>query len=68
MLLYNVFNLLLFEILELVFLQVKTNLGTAAKRDTLGVRGNGEGTSSCGFPDILFVVVVLTDDLHPLCD
>ena len=59
-------DLFLLEILELVFLQVHADLGTATERGVDGVGGDGEGTASGRLPDVLFVVVVLRNDLNAL--
>ena len=68
MLLDDLLDLLLFEIFELVLLEVKAKLGTSSKGRIDGVRSNSEGTTSSRFPDILLIIVVLSDDLDTLSD
>ena len=67
-LLDDLLDALLLEVLELVLLQVKADLGTTAEGRVDGVEGDGEGTASSGLPDILLIVVVLGDDLHTIGD
>ena len=67
-LLDNVLDALLLEVLELVLLEVETDLGTAAEGRVDGVGRDGEGATGGRLPDVLLVVVVLGDDLHALGD
>ena len=62
----DLLDLFLLEILELVLLQVHADFSTTTERGVDGVGGDGEGTASRRFPDVLFVVVVLRDDLNAL--
>lgn len=68
MFLDNVLDLFLLEILGLVLFQVKTKLSATAERRVDGIRGDGEGATGSGLPDILLVVIVFGDDLDALCD
>ena len=68
MLLDDVLDALLLKVLELVLLEVETDLGTTAKRRVDGVGSDGEGATSSRLPDVLLVVVVLGNDLHTLGD
>ena len=66
MLLHDVLDPLLLEVVELIFLEVESELTTTTEGRVDGVRGDGEGTTSRRFPDVLLVIVVLGDDLHAL--
>ena len=66
MLLHDLLDALLLEVLELVLLQVKADLGTTAEGRVDGVEGDGEGAARSGLPDVLLIIVVLRDDLHAL--
>ena len=68
MLLHDLLDALLLEVLELVLLQVKADLGTTAEGRVDGVEGDGEGAASSGLPNVLLIVVVLGDDLHTIGD
>ena len=67
-LLYNFTNPFLVEVLLEIVLDVQLHRSTTAKSRALSVFGDGEGAAGGGLPDILFVVVVLGGDLHPLGD
>ena len=41
---------------------MEDHLGTTAKRLTLGVGNDAEGTTGGGLPDVLLIIVVLGDD------
>jgi len=64
--LYDLLNFFLLEVLELILLQVETDFSAATKRGIGGIGGDGECATGCGFPNILFVVVVFRDDLDAL--
>ena len=66
-LLDEVLEFSLFEVLELIFLEVEDDLGTTAEGFS-GVSLDGEGTSSSRLPDVLFVVVVLGVDFDLVGD
>ena len=68
MLLDSILDTLLLEILGLILLQVKADLGTTTERWVGGVEGDSEGATSRGLPDVLLVVVVFRDDLNTLGD
>jgi hypothetical protein len=67
-LLHDVLDLLLLQVLQLVLLEVKTNLGTMAKGRVDGIGGDGERATGRGLPDVLVIVIVFRDDLHTLGD
>ena len=67
-LLDNLLDLLLLEIIELILLEEHPDLGTASKGRIDGIGSDGEGTTSGRFPDVLFVVIVLGDDLDAFRD
>lgn len=64
----SILDFLLFEVLELVLLQEDSDLSATTKPRPFSVRGNREGSSSGGLPDILLIVVVLGHDLNALGD
>ena len=64
----NFLNPLLLKVLKLIFLHVQPNFASTANRRVNGVKGDGEGTAGSRFPDVLFVVIVLRDDLYTLGD
>ena len=68
MLLDDLLDALLLKVLELVLLEVETNLSTTSEWRVNGVRGDGEGATGGRLPNVLLVVVVLGDDLHALGD
>lgn len=68
MLLHDVLDLLLLKILELVFLEVETNLSTTVNRRVNGVLSDGEGSTSSRLLDILLIVVVPRNNLHTFGD
>lgn len=68
MLLDNILDTLLLEVFKLILLEVQADLGTAFKRWVDSVGGNGEGSTGGRLPDVLFVVVVLGNNLHALSD
>lgn len=67
-LLDNLLDLALVQVVELLILEVEDDLGTAANLLTLGIGGDGEGTTGTGLPHILLIVVVLGDDLNLVGD
>lgn len=67
-LLDDVLDPLLLEVLDLVLLQVQSELGTTSKRWVDGILGDGVGLRGLGFPNVLFVIVVLGDDLDLVGD
>ena len=67
-LLDDLLDALLLKVLGLVLLEVKADLGTTTKRRIDGVGSDGECTASRRLPNILLIVVVLRDNLHPLSD
>ena len=58
MLLDDLLDLLLFEVLELILLEVQTDVGTTPEGRVDGVGGDGEGSASSGLPAVLLVIVV----------
>ena len=67
-LLDDLLDALLLEVLELILLEEEADLGTATEGWVDSVGSNGESTTSGRLPDVLFVVVVLGDDLYTLGD
>jgi hypothetical protein len=67
-LLDDILDLLLLEVFELILLEVETDLGTAPKRGTVNVGGDGESSTGGRLPDILLVIVVLRQNLDALGD
>lgn len=57
-LLDSILDTLLLEVLSLVLLQVKADLGATTDRWVDGVKGDSEGTSRSRLPDVLLIVVV----------
>ena len=51
------------DVFELIFLDKESSLSATSKRRVGGIRSDGEGTTRGGLLDVLFVVVVLRDDL-----
>jgi len=68
MLLHDFLNLRLLQIFLKTILDVEDNPGTTAKARALLIQLNGEGTTSAGFPEVLFVIVGLGDDLNLIGD
>jgi len=68
MLLDDVVDLLLLEVFELIFFQPKKKFGSTTQLPVNGVRRNGESTPRSRFPNVLFVTVVLGDDLNTFSD
>ena len=66
MLLDNLLDALLLQVFELVILHEKAQLRTTANRVATGVLCNGERATSRALPNVLFVIVVLRDDLDTL--
>jgi hypothetical protein len=67
-LLDNLLDPLLLEVLLQVVLHEELHGGTSAETFTLGVLGDGEGSTGGRLPNVLLVVVVLGGDLHLLGD
>ena len=65
-LLDDVADAALLEVLDLVLLEVEAQLGTAAERGVGLVERDGEGSAGRRRPDVLLIVIVLGDHLHPL--
>ena len=65
-LLDDILDLFLLEVFELVLLEVETYLGATTKRGALGIGGYGESPTSRRLPDVLFVIVVLGQNLDAL--
>jgi len=59
----GVLNPLLLEVLELILLQVESNLGATTEWGAICVRGNRKSSSAGRLPDVLLVVVVLRYNL-----
>lgn len=57
MLLDDLLDLLLLQVLKLIFLEVETELATTTERRIDGVCGDGESATGSRLPDILLIVV-----------
>jgi hypothetical protein len=67
-LLDNLLDPLLLEVLLQVVLHEELHGGTSTKSWTLGVLGDGEGSTGSRLPNVLLVVVVLGGNLDLLGD
>jgi len=65
-LLDDLLDLLLLNVLELILLEEEADFGTTAEGRVGVVESDGEGAAGSRLPDVLFVVIVLRDDLHAL--
>jgi hypothetical protein len=61
-LLDDLLDLSLVQVVHLLILKVEDDLGTTTELLTLGVLGEGEGSTSGGLPNVLLVIVVLGND------
>lgn len=66
MLLDDLLDFLLVQVLELILLKEELERGSSSELLSLGVGGDGEGSSGSRLPDVLLVVVVLGGDLDSL--
>jgi hypothetical protein len=60
----DLLDLLLLQVLELVLLEEESDFSTTTERRIDSVGGDGESTTSSRLPNVLFIVVVLGDNLH----
>jgi len=65
-LLDDLLDFLLVQVLELILLKEELERGSSSELLSLGVGGDGEGSSGSRLPDVLLVVVVLGGDLDSL--
>ena len=54
--------------IKLIVLQEQLHLSTTSKTWAFSVSGDSEGTASGRAPDVLFIIVVLGDDLDSVSD